>query len=278
MIKIFMTVRNRLGVTKKAISSIERNFVEPYTLHIYDNLTNYRIEEHFEYFGKLYKEGRISQIIFNTAESTFNCFSKAASSNFFGAMHEQDPNKDKVDCLLFMDNDIVIIKRKIDKFLRKAWEEVRKRKLNNVKIIAQRPGGIKNTTPVPDGICGTEAIFGKLSGSGFWCTQNNFFTDVGFLPLKNLIGKQKMHDQLYWGLCEKATKGERYILGIKGDKLCIHTGRAAGSICNNLHKRPNDSSVLEKIKFKEADKRIESLSYDEFLTEIKNDKYLMNDW
>ena len=276
MIKILMTVRNRLGVTKKSIESVERNFVEPYSLQIYDNLTNYKLEEHFEYFGKLFKEGRITQVTFNTKESTFGAFSKAVASNSFGLQHEQDPNKDKVDALLILDNDVIFIHRKADKVIRKCWEDVKRKKMNNIKIIGQRPGGIKYTQPIEGGIAGIPAVKAKLGGSGLWSLRPDFYNDIGYLPLKSLVGKSKQHDQLTWQMCEKATNGKPYIVGLK-TKLAVHCGKLAESLCNNLTKIKN-KSVMEKIKFKEADKRIESLSYDEFIAEITNDKYLMNDW
>jgi hypothetical protein len=275
--KIMLTVRNRLSITQKCIQSIEKNAVENYQIFVYENLSNYKIEEHFEYFGKLYKEGRISQVTFNTKESTFNAFSKAVSSNMFGLQHESDPDKDKVDTLLILDNDVIIIHKKFDKLLRRCWKDIKRKKMKNIKIIGQRPGGIKHTQPVEGGIAGVSCIQGRLGGSGLWCLKPDFYNDIGYLSLKSLVGKNKMHDQLTWSACEKATKGQPYIIGLTGKKIAVHCGKTAGSICNNLTKIKN-KSVMEKIKFKEADKEIEEMSYDEFLAKIKNDKYLMNDW
>jgi len=273
-----LTVRNRLGITKKCIESIERNFVEQYEIFIYDNLTNYRLEEHFEYFGKLYKEGRIAQVTFNTKESTFGAFSKAVSSNMFGLQHEQDPNKDKVDALLILDNDIVFIHRKADKVIRKVWSDIKKRGMNNVKIVGQRPGGIKNLSDIPDGLAGISCKIGRLGGSGMWALRPDFYNDVGYLPLNKLVGKSKQHDQLTWQMCEKSTNGKPYIIGLE-TKLGIHCGKLGGSICNVTSKMQNNpKEAMEKIKFKKADKEIEAMSYDDFIKMISNDKYLMNDW
>ena len=83
MIKIFLTVRNRLAITKKCIKAIQKHSTMPYQLYVYDNQTNHRLKEHFEYFADLYEKGLVSQVTFNTNASTFNAFSKAASNNMF---------------------------------------------------------------------------------------------------------------------------------------------------------------------------------------------------
>ena len=72
MIKIFLSVRNRLAITKKCIEAIERHTELPYHLYVYNNQTNYKVEEHWRYFQTLYEQGRISQVTFNTNESTWN--------------------------------------------------------------------------------------------------------------------------------------------------------------------------------------------------------------
>ena len=277
MIKIMITVKNRLSITKKCVESIERNAVEPYQLYIYENSTNYRLDEHFDYWRKLYKEGRVTQVIFNTEDATFHAFSKASASNMFGSIHEQDPNKDNYDFLLFLDNDIIIVHKKFDKLLKRAWDYVKKNNMTNVKIIGQWPGGIKNKVMVEDEVAGVPAVIGKLGGSGLWSIRPDFFRDVGFIPLKRLIGQHKQHDQLYWSLAEKASKGAPYIIGLK-KKLGIHCGHISGSLCNNLSRGRNDPKILDKIKFQEADKRIESMSFDEFYESIINDKFCINDW
>jgi len=118
MIKIFMTVRNRLAITKKAIYALKKHSKLPYQLFVYDNATNYRIKEHFSYFLKLYQKGQIAQITFTTTDSTFNAFSKASTCNFFGQQHEEDPKKYTYDFILMIDNDIIANKGMIDKLVR----------------------------------------------------------------------------------------------------------------------------------------------------------------
>jgi hypothetical protein len=277
MLKIMLNVRNRLSITKKCIESIEKNAVEPYKIYVYDNLTNYRVADHFEYWRKLYEEGRITQITINTKDSTFNAFSKASSSNMFGAIHEQDPEKDSYAGLLFLDNDIIIVRKKFDKLFRKAWVDIKKNKMNDVKIVGQWPGGIKHKVMVEHKLAGVPAVIGKLGGSGMWYVKPNFFRDVGFLPLKRLVGQHKQHDQIYWSLCEHATKGAPYIVGLK-QKIGIHCGHIAGSLCNNLQKGRNDPKILDKIKFEKSDKMIEDMTYDEFHASIVDDKFCINDW
>ena len=77
MIKIMITVKNRLSITKKCVESIERNAVEPYQLYIYENSTNYRLDEHFDYWRKLYKldqnEWRIQKLRKSGARIGHSC-------------------------------------------------------------------------------------------------------------------------------------------------------------------------------------------------------------
>ena len=87
MIKIFMSVRNRLAITKKAIEALILHSEIPHRIFVYDNATNYRLQDHFDFFHELYSRGLIAQITFTTVESTFNAFSKASTSNFFGLQH-----------------------------------------------------------------------------------------------------------------------------------------------------------------------------------------------
>ena len=117
MIKIFMTVRDRLAITKKTIEALYTNTKLPFQLYVYNNSTESRVKEHFEYFYKLYKSDLITQLTFNTDESTFNAFSKAAACNQFGRTHMDDPNWKDYDFLLFLDNDIVVLP---------GWDEILK--------------------------------------------------------------------------------------------------------------------------------------------------------
>jgi hypothetical protein len=84
MIKICITVRNRLAITKKCLEAIKRHSILSHQIYVYDNNTDYLLNEHFKYFQKLYKKREISQITFTTIESTFNAFSKAVAFNIFG--------------------------------------------------------------------------------------------------------------------------------------------------------------------------------------------------
>lgn len=271
MYKIMLTVRNRLGITHKCIEALKRHSKIPHQIYIYDNLTNYRLDEHFTYYNKLLSKGQVAQVTFNTATSTFNAFSKAAACNNFGAVHEQDPNKDNIMFLVFLDNDI-IVSDGWDQTIRAAWKQVGKYKLNNIKVIAQLPGGIKNAQKLPYQIAGFDAVQGKLSGSGLWATRNNFFKDVGYLDLRDLRNKNKAHDQIYWRLLDKSSNGERYILGLK-TKLGIHCGRIAGSVCNALTQNRH-----QDIAFKENDEKIDKMKFDDFYKYIMNKKELHNDW
>ena len=275
MIKIFLSVRNRLAITKKCIYALKEHSTIKHKIYVYDNSTNYLLKEHFDYFYKLYEKKYISQITFTSEDSTFNAFSKASTGNFFGKQHEEDPKKDKYDFLVILDNDIVVTKN-WDSILHKAWAYVAKNKLNNIKVIGQLPGGIKNK--IEKHIIGDmHCRVGKLGGSGLWSVRTNFFQDIGFLNLKKLIGHNKKHDQMYWGLLERSTKGKPYILGL-GDKLGIHCGKYAGSVCNKLTRIKNEKERNKAIQFKDAEEGIEKINFTDFYNEIYNDKKLMNDW
>jgi len=277
MVKIFMTVRNRLGITKKAIEALKKHSKLPHRLYVYDNQSNYRVEEHFSYFCDLYQKGEIAQITFTTYASTFNAFSKAAACNFFGLQHEQDPKKEKYNFLMFIDNDIIVTPG-WDEILLKAWNFVNAKKMDNIKVIGQLPGGIKNvnhekTYPV-DKLVGK---VGKLGGSGLWSVRPNFFRDVGYLNLQSLVGHDKKHDQHYWHRLDKSTNGKPYIMGLN-HKLGIHCGRDAGSVCNRLTAHKGKGNKEDFIKFPEADQKIESQDFETFYNHIKDNVALHRDW
>jgi hypothetical protein len=270
-----MTVRNRLEITKKAIEALERHSSIKYQLYVYNNQTNYKIKEHFDYFMKLYSEGKITQITFNTNESTFNAFSKASACNMFGLQHNQDPKRNNYDFLLMIDNDIIVVPE-WDLKLKRAWKFVTKNNLNYIKVIGQLPGGIKNRTEkYKFGEIVTRV--GKLGGSGLWSVRPNFFDDVGILPLKQLVGQDKKHDQLYWGLMNRASKGKPYIMGLK-TKLGIHCGRMAGSVCNRLTRHRGDPNKDKIIYFEKQENNLGRLSFDDFYKKIIEDRKLVMDW
>jgi len=275
MVKIFLTVRNRLAITKKCIEALKKHSTISYQLFVYDNATNYLIKEHFEYFSRLYEKGLVTQVTFTTEESTFHAFSKASTCNFFGRQHEEDPNKDKYTFLLFLDND-VIVTPKWDEKLKIAWKYVNKAGMNHIKVIGQLPGGIKNKEGPVLNIAGMEARAGRLGGSGFWSVRPNFFRDVGFLDLKQLVGQDKRHDQLYWHLLQHASKGKPYILGLR-ERLRIHCGPKVGSICNRLT-RNKGPDRLNMIKFEHVEENISKMDFDEFFSWISNNRTLIKGW
>jgi len=269
MIKIFITVRNRLAVTKKCIQSIKKHSSIPHQIYIYDNATNYLIDEHFSYFCSLYKKKMIAQVTFTTEESTFHAFSKASACNFFGKQHEQDPKKDSYDFLVMLDNDIILTPE-WDLKLKKAWTFVNKNKMNNIKVIGQLPGGIKNREKKVYEFDGLRAKIGRLGGSGLWSVRTNFFRDVGFLDLRRLVGQDKKHDQLYWVLMQVASGGRPYIMGLKS-RLGYHVGPMAGSVCNRLTRNIRDPNKTEKIKFENKEKSIDNMTFEDFYKIITGD-------
>ena len=142
MIKIAITIRNRLAITKKCVAAIKRHSKIPHQLYLYNNSSNHLIKEHFEYAYNLYKQGLVTQVTFNTDASTYKAFSKASALNAFGLSHEQDPAKDSYHFLVFMDNDIIVTPG-WDQVFYEGWKFVNSKKMNNIKVIGQLPGGIK---------------------------------------------------------------------------------------------------------------------------------------
>jgi len=276
MIKIFLTVRNRLAITQKCIRALKLHSKIPHQIYVYNNNTNHLLDQHFAYFYKLFENNVISQVTFTKNEATFNAFSKASTCNFWGNQHEMDPKKSTYDYLVMLDNDIIVTPE-WDVKLKLAWKHVNKNNLTNIKVIGQRPGGIKGITQkikITKEIVGK---VGKLGGSGLWSVRPNFFTDVGFLNLKQLVGHDKRHDQLYWSLMERATSGQPYIMGLN-QKLGIHCGKEAGSVCNKLTRNRNNKNKEETIKFADAEKKIASMDFDDFFNQICNNRNLTNDW
>jgi len=276
MIKIFLTVRNRLAITKKCIHALKKHSKIPHTIYVYDNASNYRVEEHFMFFNELYQKGFIKQVTFTTEASTFKAFSKASTCNFFGLQHEQDPKKDSYDFLLMLDNDIILTPG-WDTILKTAWDYVKEKKLKHVKVIGQLPGGIKGkfeSHTINKDLVGR---VGTLGGSGLWSVKPDFFRTVGFLDLRTLVGHDKKHDQNYWRLLQQSSPGKPYIMGVN-KKLGIHCGKQAGSVCNRLTRNRNSSNKCDLIKFENAEKRIDSMDFQKFYNSVYNDKALIGDW
>ncbi len=272
MIKIFLSVRNRLAMTQKCITGIKRHSKLKHHIYVYNNASNHLLKEHFLYFYNLYNSKQITQVTFTTEDSTFNAFSKASTCNFFGQQHEQDPKKDKYDYLVMMDNDIIVTPGWDEKLLQ-AWRYVKKHRLDNVKVTGQRPGGIKNVEKRVHEI--SKELRGKvgtLGGSGLWSVRPDFFRDVGFLDLKRLVGQDKKHDQMYWQLMARASGGKPYIMGLQS-KLGYHCGPMAGSVCNRLTRNRGNQKQKEKvIKFEENENRVASFDFDQFYKRITTDK------
>jgi hypothetical protein len=264
-------------MTRKCIHALKAHSTLPNKIYVYDNQTNHLLKEHFAFFYKLYSSELISQVTFTSTDSTFNAFSKASTCNFFGLQHEQDPKKDTYAFLLMLDNDIIVTPG-WDKKILEAWKYINKNKLNHIKIVGQIPGGIKYRTE-PEITINEEirAKTGKLGGSGFWAVRPNFFRDVGFLNLGQLVGHNKKHDQMYWRLLEKASGGKPYIMGLKTE-LRFHCGKQAGSVCNVLTRQKDNKKLSELIKFEHAENKLAKLSFDDFYEIIKKDKSIFKDW
>lgn len=261
-----MCVRNRLAVTKKAIEALYEHTTTNFQLYIYDNLTNHNQQQHFEYFWNLYAKQMVTQVTFNTKASTFNAFSKAVALNQFGRLHEEDPNKYNCEFLLFLDNDMLVMPG-WDEIISQAWKEINEKGLDNVRVIGKHPhGGVKYMKHLTYKIAGHDAGMGQLGGSGFWCVRPNFFSDVGYLDIKPLVGLNKKHDQNYWRKLRE--KSEHYILVLKHSKLVVDAGGYAGSICNVIG-YGRDKKKMQQIKYANRDAQIDKMTFREFYKRMR---------
>jgi len=266
MIKIAICVRNRLAVTKKCIEALYEHTTTDFHLYIYDNLTNYNQQKHFEYFWNLYANRMVTQVTFNTKESTFNAFSKAVALNQFGRLHEEDPQKNQYEFLLFLDNDMLVMPG-WDEIISQAWKEIKEKGMSNVKVIGRHPhGGVKFIDHLKEKIAGYDVGVGQLGGSGFWAVKPDFYRDIGYLEIKPLVGLNKKHDQNYWKLLNK--HGKKYIMVLKHAKLVVDSGSYAGSICNVIG-YGKDKNKMQKIKYEDRDKQIDKMSFTEFYKRMK---------
>ena len=232
--------------------------------------------EHFDFFHELYARGIIAQVTFTTEESTFHAFSKASTSNFFGLQHEQDPKKHKYEFLMMLDNDIIVTPN-WDGYLKEAWDYVKSNRIKHIKVIGQLPGGIKSKFEKHRIHKNMVGQAGVLGGSGLWSVRPDFFSTVGLLNLKPLIGQHKKHDQQYWTKLQSSSPGKPYIMGIN-KKLGIHCGKRAGSVCNRLTRNKNNTNKENLIKFEESEKVIDATDFKTFYDSIVEDKALLNNW
>jgi hypothetical protein len=265
MYKIFLTVRNRLSSTVKCIEAIKRHSKLEHQLYVYDNITNYKIDEHFAYFSELYKEGIITQVTFNTAQSTFGAFSKAVASNMFGLQHQQDPNKYLCEFLVILDNDTCVC-QDWDEILSSSWKEIKKRNLNNIKILTNYTMGIVNPHKLNFKINDIDVYAGKYSGSSLWCVQNDFFEDVGLLNLERLVGVDKKHDQQYWNKLKLSSNSDEYVAGLD-TRLSVDFSVLSGSLCNILSSDVQNKEEL--IKLERGEDSISEMSFEYFYDYIK---------
>lgn len=272
MYKVFLTVRNRLELTKMCLLALLKHSTLPKQIYVYDNLTDIKVEQHFAFWYKLYMKGLISQVTFTTKDSTFNAFSKVVTSNLFALQHSQDPNKNKCDFLVLLDNDVIVTPG-WDSVLREAWTDISRHSLKEIKIISQLPGGIMEARDVGRTIAGLKCKQGRLGGSGLWSVRTDFFDKIGLLQIKNFIDISKRYDQSYWHLVETHTGGKPYIVGLD-HKLGIHCGSLSYSVCNNLART---KMTLEEAEEK-TDKYIAGLSFEEFYNAVSTDGTLLKEW
>jgi len=271
MYKIFFSVRNRLAITIKSLMALKKHSVLDHQIYVYDNLTTHRLDEHFMFWAEMFKSESISQITFTSKESTFNAFSKGTTSNLFGLQHEQDPKKRDFLFLVILDNDMIVTPG-WDEQVYNVMTDIGRLGLKNLKIMGQHHNGIQVGYKFPNNLGGSPAYSGKFGGSGFWVLRSDFFDDVGYLKLPQLVGLNKKHDQFYWKRFEIASGGKDYIVG-SDYKYVYHCGKIAGSICNILtkHSSLSEEKKEELIKLNDKEKMIDAMSFDEFYDYIQKE-------
>ena len=269
MIKIGITVRNRFAITVKCLEALKIHSTIPHQIYIYDNLTDYRLNDHFDFYNKLLAKKMITQVTFNTSESCYGAFSKAISLNQFGLNHEMDPDKNKCDMLVTLDNDIILMPN-WDQILLNTLRIIDAYKIPYIYTITQYLGGaVKYGKWLDQDFGEYKGYHGKLGGSCLWASRSNFYKEVGYLDPKPLQGFNKKHDQHYWQLMETLSNGQPYILGLDAP-LLLRGGPIAGSVCNKIG-FSNSPQKLKEIQYREQDKLIESQTFNEFYSRLYKD-------
>ena len=265
-----------MAITKKCIEALERFSTLEHHIYVYDNLTTHKLWEHADYFARLLESKVISQVTFNSADSTFNAFSKIVSCNQFGRSHEEDPRKDEYKYLMIMDNDI-IVKPGWDIIFKEAWSYVNKSPLlrKHIKIISQLPGGFLQCKRYSRKIASYEAYTCIGGASSFWSIRSNFFRDVGFLDIKESIGQSKFHDFKYREILDRNNKDAKIGYGLALDApMAFHVGGIYGSICDMLHIGNGDR--IKGAEFKEDERVVSSLTLDDLIDKYANNSLCIN--
>ena len=252
------TVRNRLQMTKYTLEQLFRsvNFNNwELEIFLYDNLSEFDMEERAQYYGKLLRERWLTQVTFNTKGSTDNAFSKAAANNQFADFHMNSLDKRSIRYLIMMDNDMLCLPGWLEQF-DKAWKDVRSdpKLKKEISIVTQHPGGVMGRKRFS--INGTEYTRGTSGGSGLWIVKNDFYDRIGKLNLAKLVGKNKAHDQHYWYRIQRKTGVYNYAVTVFCQKV-LHLGGICGSVCNSLHQ--NGGRNLHQVE-KGFDQRIKGLT------------------
>ena len=274
-ILVFLTVRNRLEITKKCVEALYKYTSRPVHLFVFDNLTQTRVDDHFNYFCDLYKQGKIKKYVVNTTESTCNCFSKATSWNEMGLFVETHPNKEMYDWILCIDNDMIIIEPGWDDIIKETMEVVEK-KVPDIMIYTQAPGGVSGTEiTIPIKGKDVSARIGVNGGSGFWNVPTDFFSKIGLLELEPLVNINKRHDLNLWEKLNEWSNGTPYTFAINLP-LALHTGYYNGQDLSICKKTRNNPSL--NIDFEEFDTIVGNMNFEEFITWIKKDQEVFRKW
>lgn len=260
-IAIFLSVRNRLAVTKKCIEALYKYTTCPFHLYVYDNCTTYKVAEHFKYFGDLYVENKITKYTVNTLESTYYAFSKAVAFNDFGHTIQQNPIKNRYDYYVCLDNDIIIRKEGWNDVFKDLWKAVAcTEELDSIRVLAQFPGG--TTVHQKGTIDDYKVNLGFASGSGFWAIRSDFFDTIGFLNLAELVGHNKKHDQLYWKKMRAYNSNAPYVLAVE-ELLAVHFDNYKDynslSICLPTQDDPSMTVVHEDVE-----EEIAAMTFEDF--------------
>lgn len=262
------TVRNRFQLTKYTLEQLFKSVdFDKWRMDIflYDNLSEFDMEERGAWYGKLLKEKWLTQVTFNTAASTDKAFSKAAANNQFADLHMNSLNRKKIKYLIMMDNDMLCFPGWLDVF-DKAWDDIKSVPTlkDEIVVVTQYPGGVMGREIVQ--INGTNYHRGTSGGSGLWVVKNNFYHKIGKLNLGPLVGKNKAHDQRYWYRIQRKTGVYKYAIAVPCKKV-LHLGGIVGSVCNSLHK--NGGRNLDQIE-KGFEERIKGLTPEQVAEKYPN--------
>ena len=254
MIKVFLSVRNRLGLTKQCLEALRRYTKAPLEIYVFDNLTEPRLlAEHAAFFADKILRGEIAQYVINTAASTHGSFSLCAAATQFADQYARDA-RGTCKMILQLDND-VIVEGGWDSSVRLIWDAVKKAGIDTVQYVSPFVWGSHKT----DVMVGEVPVcVGLMGGSAFMAMQPDFYSTIGMPEPRLLRGKCKGYDRwLGWHIEAKIPESYAATADLP---LATHCGPLVASICNRLHNGEEAYSP----EIEEHDRAIGEMSFEDF--------------